>query len=345
MTIQIAIIGTGNVAEKNYLPFIIRHEDIRLSYYNRSRDKAEAVAERFGGRVADSVADLMDDEPDALLIFTRETDRLEAARGLLPFRPRRLFFEKPLVARHGQANVVEEDFFAGRQLLHDAASVGAETAMVFNYRFFNQTQIALEMVDRRAFGQPAHFSGIVHYACWSHCIALALHFMGPAHSVTALATEEAGPRMGTEGVRNVTVAARMVNDATGTLIGTCGIDFKLPLYELTFAYEHGRISMRDLDGEMEVIDYRSGRHERHSLPWDISRWDQYRASFGKAIDAYLDSVRNGTPPPVPGMAGLQELQFEAGIKRSIASRATVALEEAFPLDGKRSVVGRQVSFA
>ena len=93
------------------------------------------------------------------------------------------------------------------------------------------------------------------------------------------------------------------------------------------------MSMRDLDGEMEVLDYRTGRHERHSLPFDISRWDQYRASFGKAINAYLDSVRDGAPPPIPGVAGLQELQFEAGIKRAIASGATVDLGEVFGLGG------------
>ncbi len=163
---------------------------------------------------------------------------------------------------------------------------------------------------------------------------------GRAASISAQATETSGPCMGAEDSRNVPVAARMVNDATGTLIGTCGIDFKLPLYELTFAYEHGRISMRDLDGEMEVIDYRTRRHERHNLPYDISRWDQYRASFGKAINAYLDSVRDGDPPPVPGLAGLQELQFEAGIKRAIASGATVAMEAAFGLEGLKCHRGR-----
>ena len=77
---------------------------------------------------------------------------------------------------------------------------------------------------------------------------------------------------------------------------------------------------------------RAGR-ERHNLPYDISRWDQYRASFGKAINAYLDSVRDGVPPPIPGLAGLQELQFEAGIKRAIASGATVDLGEEFAIEG------------
>ncbi|NJN83574.1 MAG: hypothetical protein HC802_15690 [Caldilineaceae bacterium] len=105
----------------------------------------------------------------------------------------------------------------------------------------------------------------------------------------------------------------------------------MPLYELTFAYEQGRLSMRDLDGDMEVIDYRSGRHERFALARDGSRWDQYRASFGKAISAYLQSIREGSPPPVPCLAGVYELQFEAGIKRSIAVGRPIILGDLFPL--------------
>ena len=324
MTMKIAVIGTGGVAVRNYLPHIAERGDVELSYLNRTRSKAAAAAEQFGGRVAADSAELMSDEPDACLIFTKEMDRVEAANALLPYRPKRLFFEKPLAARHGQANVVEEDFFDAREMLQAAHGAGVETAMVFNYRFFDQTQLAREIVAGEEFGQPVHFTGLVHYNCWSHCIDLVLQFMGPAASISAQATEDSG---------NVTVAARMANDATGTLIGTSAIDLKLPLYELTFAFEHGRLSMRDLDGEMEVINYRTGRHERHNLTFDISRWDQYRASFGKAINAYLDSVRDGAPPPIPGLAGLQELQFEAGIKRAIASGAKVVLEEAFGLEG------------
>jgi hypothetical protein len=80
-----------------------------------------------------------------------------------------------------------------------------------------------------------------------------------------------------------------------------------------------------------VIDYRTRRHELHALPRDVSRWDQYRASFGKSVDAYLASIRAGTPPPVPGLAGVRELQFEAGIKRSLAEGRPVSLAEELPL--------------
>jgi predicted dehydrogenase len=331
MSLRVAIVGTGKVAVQNYLPYLARHEDLLLSYYNRTPARAEEAARQFGGRVAASLEELMADDPDTVLVLTRENDRLAAAEALLDYGPRRLFFEKPLVAQLGQAAVTEEDFFLARDLLRRAHTGDTETAMVFNYRFFEQTEKARAIVDERGFGRPVHFSGLVHYACWSHCIDLVLDFMGPVANLSAVAEQASRPCMGSEGVQNVTVAARMQNDATGALTGTCSIDFKLPLYELTFAYEHGRIHMRDLDGDMEVLDYRSGRHQVYALPRDVSRWDQYRASFGKAINAYVQTVRTGAPPPVPGLAGLRELQFEAGIRRSITQGSAVDLDSTFPL--------------
>lgn len=331
MTLKVAIVGTGKVAAQNYLPYLVQHPDITLSYYNRSRDKAEAVAQQFGGRVASSLADLLVDDPDTVLILTRETDRYQVANELLALRPRRLFFEKPLVAQAGQADVTEGDFEKGRDLLVRAQAAGIETAMVFNYRFFEQTKKARELIAAHNFGQPVHFTGLVHYACWSHCIDLILAFMGPASTITALAAPVARPCMGTDNVRDVTAAVQMTNGATGTIIGTCSIDFKLPLYELTLAFERGRLTMRDLDGDLELIDYSSERHTVHALSRSVSRWDQYRASFGKAVNAYLDTVRAGAPPPVPGLAGLQELQFEAALKRSIAQNTPVHLADTFPI--------------
>jgi predicted dehydrogenase len=331
MSLRVAIVGTGKVAVQNYLPYLACHEDLRLSYYNRTPARAEEAARQFGGRVAASLEELMADDPDTVLVLTRENDRLAAAEALLDYQPRRLFFEKPLVAQLGQAAVTEEDFFLARDLLRRTHTGDTETAMVFNYRFFEQTEKARAIMDECDFGRPVHFNGLVHYACWSHCIDLVLDFMGPVVSLTAVAEQASRPCMGSEGVKNVTVAARMQNDATGALTGTCSIDFKLLLYELTFAYEHGRIHMRDLDGDMEVLDYRSGRHHVYALPRDVSRWDQYRASFGKAINAYVQTVRAGAPPPVPGLAGLRELQFEAGIRRSTTQGSAVDLDSTFPL--------------
>jgi predicted dehydrogenase len=114
--------------------------------------------------------ELFERGPAAVFVLTGEEQRLEAARSLLPFKPRRLFFEKPLVARLGQAQVEPQDFWDGKALLREAAAAGSETALVFNYRFFDQSQRARQLVQERSFGPVSNVVALTHFACWSHCI-------------------------------------------------------------------------------------------------------------------------------------------------------------------------------
>ena len=330
MKLKIGLVGTGNVATRNYVPCLAGEADLSLGYYTRTRSRAEAIAGEFGGQVFESLEALVGWEPDAIFVLTRETERLETATALLELNPRRLFFEKPLVARHGQEDVREEDFFDARALLQKADSRHCETAMIFNYRFFDQCLRARELIEERSFGQALNITGLVHYACWSHGIDLVLHFADPMVQLTALQSAQMrGERMA---ARDVTAAFRTAADATGTLIGTSALSWEFPLFELTFNFEGGRIHFRDLDGDMEILDARSGRHEVHAIPRDRSRWDQYNSSFAKSIVAYLQSIRQGQPPPVPGAAGLQELQVEAAIKRSIARNRPIDLVAELPLE-------------
>ena len=120
--LKIAIVGTGNVAQRNYLPYLADEADVSLGYYNRTLEKARECAQEFGGTAFDALTGLMDWQPDAVLILTREMDRCEAARAVLELGPGRVFFEKPLVARYGQEKVTEQDFLDGRELLQTAAA-------------------------------------------------------------------------------------------------------------------------------------------------------------------------------------------------------------------------------
>lgn len=328
---KIAIIGTGNVTRKNYVPFIARQEDVTLSYFNRTREHAQFCADNFGGRVAESIDDLMSDAPDVVMILARETVRDDMALAVLEHCPKHLFFEKPLVARNGQANVTEDDFERGREMLRKANAVGTQTAMVFNYRFFNQTQRALKIVAERNLGKMLQVTGFVHYACWSHAIDLMHLFGGAVAEITALSgVIEHRPR--NFEAKDVTAAFITEAGATGTILGTSGVSFAFPLFELLFGFEGGRFTFRGLDGDMELLDYNTGHHETYALTRGTSQWDQYNQSFEKATGAYLDSIRAGTPPPVPGLAGLQELQFEAALKRSIRLGTPIRVQEAFPLE-------------
>ena len=327
MTLKIAIVGTGKVARNNYLPYLAKQTDVSLTYYSRTLIKAEACAADFGGRVFTSLPELVADDPDAILVLTREEQRFDVTLALLKERPRRLFFEKPLVAQNGQANVCEDDFYQAKQILQRAHAVGAETAMVFNYRFFDQTQRALKVIRDRKFGKLTQASLFVNYACWSHCIDLLHLFGGRVARVTALS----GDVLYNEAV-DVACAFQMINGATGNILGTSGSHFDFPLYDMQFNYTQGSLHFSDLDGNLTIMDATSRYSESHTITGNHSRWDQYTASFEKSLEAYLASILSSAPPPVPGLAGLEELQFEAALRRSIALKRPVDVQKEFPLD-------------
>jgi predicted dehydrogenase len=327
--LKIGIVGTGRVAKGNYLPYLSKRPNTTLLYFSRTKEKADACAAQFGGKVCETPAALVAEQPDAILVLTNEKDRFAAVSALLPLMPRRLFFEKPLVALRGQADVTEDDFHKAKMLMHQAAAAKSETAMVFNYRFFDRIQKARELVVERNFGGLWEVAATVHYACWSHCIDLVLQTAGPLAEISALG---GAAERGTMKARDVAAALRFESGAVGTILGSSGLEFKMPLFELTFNYEFGRIVQRDLDGEMEVFDHRTRRRETHSGLTDQSRWDHYRVSFEKSLAAYLESIEKNAPPPVPGLAGLAELQFEAALKRSIAERRPVNVAQEFPLE-------------
>lgn len=331
MSLRIAIVGTGKVAQQNYIPYLADQSDVVLGYYNRTSEQAHKVAEEFKGDVFSNFDELAAWNPTTVLVLTSETCRYEIGMQLVEAGVPRLFFEKPLVAQAGQAHVTEEDFEKGKALLHQARRRGCETAMVFNYRFFDQSIAARNIVASRNFGPILHATGLVHFACWSHSIDLIHSFAGNIVEVTALTSEAARP-FGDAGANDVVAALRMENGATGTIVGTAGMKFQHPLFELVFTFANGRIHMRDLDGTLEVLDGSGQSQETYAIGRDRSRWDQYRSSFHKSLQAYLDSLRNGQPPPIPGIDGLRELQVEAAFKRSIAQRRPVLVQEEFPLD-------------
>jgi len=328
MTLKIAIAGTGKVARKQYIPYLASIKDVRLAYYNRTPQSARDIAAEHGGEVCNSLEDLAAWKPDAVLVLTAETIRDDVGTALIDLGAPRLFFEKPLVARAGQAHVTVDDFERGRRLLRLAHEHGCQTAMVFNYRFFDHTIQAQKLIAERDLGRVVGVYGATQYACWSHCIDLTMHLAGEVTEISGECGVEVRP--GYEAV-DVTAAFRLSGGGAGTLLGTCGWSFKHPLYDLTFLFERGRIRIQDLDGPLDSITGEAATMERFAPGADANRWASYDRSFQRSLEAYLDSLRTGGDPPVPGIDGLRELQFEAALKRSIAEGRRVKVQEEFLL--------------
>jgi predicted dehydrogenase len=328
MALRIAIVGTGSVARGQYIPYLSGVEDVSLAYYNRTATVARDVAREHGGEALDSLEEVAAWKPDAALVLTAETCRDDVGTALIELGLPRLFFEKPLVARGGQAHVTEDDFARGRDMLRLAEKRGCQTAMVFNYRFFDHTVRARKLIAERDLGRVIGVHGAVHYACWSHCIDLVLYLAGDVTLISAVSGTEVRPSWN---AMEVTAAFRLAGGGAGTLLGTAGSDFRHPLYDLTFIFERGRIRIQDLDGALELIAGDEGLAERYELGNIQSRDALYGRSFQRSLAAYLDSLRTGNEPPVPGIAGLRELQFEAALKRSIHEGRAVRVQEEFAL--------------
>jgi len=332
MPLKIAVVGTGPVARGNYLPFLARQPDVTLGCWNRTPAAAAEAARECGGQAFATLEDAAAWRPDAALVLVNERARCEVGTRLIEGGVRRIFFEKPLVAAAGQANVAEQDFLAGKAMLALALARGCETAMVFNYRFFDHCAAARAAVAERNFGAVLNVAGFIHFACWSHCLDLIRHFAGNLAEITAL---RSGVIRRSEEIKtdapDVAAAFTTAGGATGVVLGTAGAQWAHPLYELTLNFERGRILLRDLDGSIEIHG-ESGPCEIRSLPPHRTRWDQYRDSFERSLGAYLEAVRAGRPPPIPGAEGLAELQIEAALRRSIAQGRPVSLAKEFPLD-------------
>lgn len=331
---RIGIVGVGNVAMNNYLPWLARQEGAELYYYSRTAAKSEAAVRQFGGYRMDSLDELARQNLDVIFILTNETSHSTIAQELLKYRVKRLFIEKPLHAANGQADVTEQDFFLARKMLRQAKEIGTEVAMIFNYRFYDQSLNLKKLIQERDLGQLLQSTWFVHYACWSHCIDLLSCFGGPIKSITALSGDRvfgAGSMAGMTG-KDVAAAFTHHYGAVGTIVGTSASSFQLPLYHVTMNFERGTVTFSDLDSQLTL--YREGSHfsETFSLIPDKSRWVQYNASFEKSLAAYFQAIRNGEKPPVTGLDGLLELQFEAALKRSAAAGRPVELDAEFPID-------------
>jgi predicted dehydrogenase len=327
---KIAIVGTGHVATKSYLPYLSNREDVELFYNDHIPDKAEECVKQFGGTATKSFAELMSYEPDTIMVLTHETQRLAAATALIEFHPRRMFFEKPLVAKYGQADVCEDDFFEAKDLLVRLKKENIENGMDFNYRFFDQTRRLRELVVSKPLGKLLQAALFVNYACWSHCIDLLQVLGGKAKTITAL-TSHAVYGDGKQSP-DVAAAFELESGAAGTILGTSATEFFAGLYTCVLSFEGGVVQVNDLDANLSIQPKGAHYTETYSLSPVFSRGNQYSDSFAKSIGAYLDSIIRKEQPPVTGMNGLEELQFEAAIRRSAALKRPVDVQEEFSLN-------------
>jgi myo-inositol 2-dehydrogenase/D-chiro-inositol 1-dehydrogenase len=335
--VKVLVVGTGPVAFENYLPLLSAQPDVALVLFNRTRSRAEEAAKRWGGEVVDTLDAASVAGVDVAFILTTPAPRLGLLNQLIELDIPRIFCEKPFVARDGMS-IDAKDFGDGLAALRAAEARGIQLATQFNYRSMATVVLARKLATDRDLGSLVTFTARAHYACWAHTVDLISYLTGGLAMVSALESEDI--RVGTVLTsKDLAVAIRSRTGVVGTLLGTATTDWDRPLFTMTLVFERGSVEVSDFGDPVMLSDYSGSTDEVVSLTRVRSRWDEYRASFAAATTAYLESVRVGSPPPVTGLDGVEELRVEAAIRLSVASGMTVTLDESLPLAGAVANLG------
>ena len=138
---RIGILGAGLMGEWHARRW--QKLPVRMAgFYDVSREKAEALASRFGGAAYDSPERLAK-ACDALQICTPSVNHLEAVEIACAYG-KHIFCEKPL-ARHARD---------ARRIIELAEAAGVRLFVGQVLRFFHQYRRAIEALDRGEIGQP-----------------------------------------------------------------------------------------------------------------------------------------------------------------------------------------------
>ena len=148
MAVRVVVIGTGGIARRHG-EALSGHENVDLvGAMDTDRSKAEAYAEKFGGRVYAALKECLD-EVDAVYILTPPSFRRQYAEAAVE-AGKHVFCEKPLA-------IAPED---GKAIAEAAQKNGVIAVTGFNQRFRPGYRKLKETVASGELGRPYHF--------WSH---------------------------------------------------------------------------------------------------------------------------------------------------------------------------------
>src|SRR5690554_4165017 len=113
MEFSVGIIGCGSITEFRHAPEYKANQHVKeIVFYDRNTDRAERLAEKFGGRVVNSIEDLLNDKRIVAIsdCSSNEAHHVNTTKALLSGK--HVLCEKPLAI---SVNHAEEMIEAERQ--------------------------------------------------------------------------------------------------------------------------------------------------------------------------------------------------------------------------------------
>ncbi|SET55457.1 Predicted dehydrogenase [Oceanobacillus limi] len=145
---KVGIIGCGSIAKHRHAPEYKGNPYIdEIVFYDRNRDRAQALADLFNGRVAESLDELLEDKSIEAIsdCSSNETHHIFSTKALLSGK--HVLAEKPISLTIAQANeILEAEKQSGKVLMVD-----------HNQRFTRAHQKAKEIIASDELGKVLTF--------------------------------------------------------------------------------------------------------------------------------------------------------------------------------------------
>ena len=326
-----AVVGCGPWGQA-HMRAVIANPDLDLvAVCGRTRERTQAVADKYGVRAYTSAEDLArSGDVELATVSTGELQHYEPSMVLIEAGIPTLI-EKSLTFELDEA----------RKLVDYARERDVRCGVNFNMRYLMPFQLLRQALDRGEIGRPISYRwefshrwpppdvdqdaavAITHHI---HGLNLLLAFGGPITRVCAEAVAGQDP------VRRTTVGVlmRFASGALGMLYG--GVDG--PLSDDTMALEcqgvSGRAVARDATGGFRLwsVDSKLDRI------WTPFFADVDENNFQKSLDWHLTefvaAVREDRPVPIPIEEGYEALRVAWAIIRSAGSGGWVDVDDVGP---------------
>ena len=146
--IRVGFIGSGKIAQVRHIPEAALREDVEIAgYFNRTRSKAEEMAEKFGGKIYENYMEMLEDDTiDAVVVSVANILHAEITIEALK-RGKHVLCEKPM------AMTLEDS----ELMVETAEETGKVLNIAHNQRLSGAHMRAKKLIEEGAIGNILTF--------------------------------------------------------------------------------------------------------------------------------------------------------------------------------------------
>jgi predicted dehydrogenase len=340
LMLRVGIIGCGAISVNRHAPEYARHPQVEIAaYYDRHKDRAEYLVQKYGGRVFDSYESLIDvNGIDAVSICTSNDTHYPIAIAALE-KGKHVLCEKPMAMNLQEA----------RLMVSAAKKSDRKLMIAFNQRFAPAHRKAKEMIQSGLLGRILTFETSIGHAgpeFWAATKGNNTWFFDKERSGSGV--------IGDLGVHKIDLLRYLLEDEYDTVFaigGTlnkkdiCGtpipvLDNAKVLFQTikgvlgsaSFSWTRYGKKMDNsthLSGEKGILEILDEYTIKYYTPEDSTiqtiNFPQEEYSDSGVIEEFVNSIRESRQPSADSVAGIRSLQVVLAILKSIESKEFVRL--------------------